>query len=235
MSHRVIPPGTALGTPTPPPDYTGLNSEEIDKFPFVPTLPSPAAGTGALLIQDSAAWGYDAIQTILIANSIPYDVINSSQIATTNFAPYKMIIIPSVQGVAYNTAFNANLTKFENFIDMGGLMLMSFCEFSEATPYRAIPWGGTNNWGAAVDNYILDTSHPIFAGVPNPYSGSAANHNVLTNLLSGDRILVTAGTAPGGNVVMIERGHGAGMLVLAVRHSSLAETTDGGMARSCKT
>ena len=47
----------------------------------------------------------------------------------------------------------------------------------------------------------------------NPYYGSWASHDYLTDLPGDDRVLVTGGSTPGGDVVMIERDHGAGMLV----------------------
>jgi uncharacterized repeat protein (TIGR01451 family) len=203
-AHRVI---------APSPGAAAVRSDQADAFPVQPTVPRAVAESGVLLIQDYPAWGHNAIQSILSANNISYTVISSSQMAATDFSPYRMIIIPSVQGVSYNQAFNANLTKFENYIDAGGLVLMSFCEFSGDMPYRNIPFGGANNWGGAYDNYIVDPDHPIFAGVPNPYSGNYASHNFLSGLLPTDRILVTSGNLPGGNVVMIEREHGAGMLV----------------------
>jgi len=186
---------------------------EVNGLGTAPTPASQILGTGVLLIQDSLAWGYDAWAAIMTANGIPYDVINSSQIPSTNFSAYKMIAIPSVQGSAYNTNFNSNLAQFESFIDAGGVVLMSFCTQSGHTPYIQPPFGGTNNYGTAVENYIQDPTHPIMAGVPNPYSGSSASHNYMSNLLPRDRILVTQGTTPGGNVVMIEREHGAGILV----------------------
>jgi hypothetical protein len=187
------------------------DSMDVAAFPVIPTPASQTAGTGALLIQDYDAWGFPAITTILGDNGIPYDVIGSAQIPTYDFSPYKMILIPSIQSAAYNTIFNSNLARFEDYIDAGGLMLMSFCEWYE--PLRLPPFGGTNNWDAQSYNYVVDPAHPIFAGVTNPYYGNSASHNSLADLLPDDRVLVTGGDMPGGNPVMIERDHGAGMLV----------------------
>jgi uncharacterized repeat protein (TIGR01451 family) len=203
----------AFGIFAPAPNMTGLRSDQVTAFPVRPSTPQGTAGSGVLLIQDYLAWGSNAMQSILMANGISYTVINSSQIAATDFSPYHMIIVPSVQGSSYNIAFNANLSKFEDYIDAGGLMLMGFCEQYGDMPYLNIPFGGINNWSPADNNYIVDPTHPIFTGVPNPYSGTSASHSYLSGLLPGDRILVTSGTVPGGNVVMIERKHGAGLLV----------------------
>jgi hypothetical protein len=203
----------SLGNATDDAPTSGIDSTDAAAFPVVPTPSSQTAGTGALLIQDVDAWGFPAITTILADNGIPYDVIGSAQIPTYDFSPYKMIIIPSVQGSAYNTIFNDNLAKFEGFVDVGGLMLMSFCEQSSYVPYRLPPFGGTNNYQTESDNHIVEPAHPIFAGVPNPYPGTSASHSYLTGLLPDDRVLVTGGGAPGGNVIMIERDAGLGMLV----------------------
>ena len=189
------------------------NSDQPAAFPAAPTKPQGMAQTGALLIQDSPAWGYPAQESIMTANGIPYDIINSSQIATTDLTAYKMVIVPSVQGSGFNTLYNASLAKFEDFIDGGGLMILNYAEQSSDIPYKLPPFGGTNNYGGYDYNYIVDPTHPIFAGVSNPYYGSWASHDYLTDLLGDDRVLVTGGSTPGGDVVMIERDHGAGMLV----------------------
>jgi hypothetical protein len=182
-------------------------------FPVVPTAPTAPKQTGALLIQDYPAWGYPAQESIMTANGIPYDIINSSQIATTDLTAYKMVVIPGVQGSSYNTAFNDNLAKFEDYIDGGGLVIMSYCQQSGDIPYIVPPFGGTNNYGGEDNNWIVTPEHPIFAGVSNPYSGNWASHSYLSDLLPDDRVMVTGGAGPGGNTIMIERDHGAGMLV----------------------
>ncbi len=163
-----------------------------------------------LLIQDWDAWGYPAITSILDGNAIPYDLINSGDISSWDFSPYKMIIIPSVQDQSYYDQVSNNLTKFEEFIDSGGLLLMSICTQGETVN---LPFGGSNPWDGQDYNYIVDPAHPIFAGVANPYYGTYASHNALSGLLPDDVVLVTTGMDPGGSPVMIERQHGAGMLV----------------------
>ncbi len=165
-----------------------------------------------LLIQDTDP-NNDTWHQIMTAYNIPFDVIQSYQIPNTDFAAYKIIAIPSVQGSTYNTNFNANLAQFEAFIDAGGIVLMSFCNYSHYIPYIQPPFGGTNNHGIVYDNYIESPSHPIFANVSNPYTGTYASSNYLSDLLPEDRVLVTQGTTPGGNAIMIERKHGRGLLL----------------------
>jgi hypothetical protein len=171
------------------------------------------ASSGVLLIQDHVPWDIDFIGIALANNSIPYTTIGSSQLPAVDLHSYKMVIIPSVQGSAYNTAFNASLGKIEAFIDAGGVVLMNYCEWSAYSPFRAIPFGSTSNYGPNSSAYIVSPAHPIFAGVPNPYSGGSGSCHYLTGLLDSDRVLVTGGSAPGGEVLMIERAHAAGLLV----------------------
>jgi len=186
------------------------SSTDTSAIVRVPSAPSQMLDADVLLIQDWDAWGYPAITSILDANGIAYDLINSSQISTWDFATYKMIIIPSTQSQSYYDQFNNNLAKFEEYIDSGGLLLMSFCTQGETVN---IPFGGSNPWDGWDYNYILDPAHPIFTGVDNPYYGNYANHNTLSGLLPDDVVLVTTGMSPGGNPVMIERAQGSGMLV----------------------
>lgn len=187
-----------------------IRSDDPQAFNAMPSTPVIMAGADVLLIQDWDAWGYPAITSILNNLAIPYDLIPSSQIPTWDFSPYKMIIIPSGQGGDYYYAFNNNVAKFEEFIDDGGIMLMSVCTFGDSIQ---LPFGGSNPFNFQDFNYIVDPSHPIFTGVPNPYSGNSASHNSLAGLLAEDRVLVTMGSLPGGDPVMIERQAGNGLLV----------------------
>ena len=188
-------------------------SNEPAAGPRVRVTPTPLLQEGVLIVEDFPAWGYAAHESILSANGIPYSIINASQIASTDLTDYKMVIVPSVQGGAFNAVYNANLAQFEDYIDGGGLLMLDIAEQMGDTPYKAIPFGSTNDVMWQDYNWIVDPAHPIFAGVANPYYGNYASHSYVMDPQPDDRILVTGGQTPGGITIMIERDHGAGMLV----------------------
>jgi YVTN family beta-propeller protein len=196
--------------PLPGSNSTNARSDDQAAFPSQQSSPLQTQGAKMLLIQDYDSWGVPSITTILNNAAIAYDLINSGQIADWDFPRYIMIIIPSVQGSDYYNNFNANLSKFEEYIDSGGLLMMSFCNSGET---MMIPYGGTNTWDPQNYDTIVAPDHPIFAGVPNPIYGSNASQNHLEGLLPDDQILMTTTQSPGGSPLMIEREHGSGMLV----------------------
>ncbi len=201
---------TIASMPAPEPNGEAKSSNNPETFSPKPSTPHRQNGADVLLIQDYDPWGYPSITTILNNNAIPYDLINSYQIWEWDFSPYVMIIIPSVQGWDYYNNFNSYVYKFEEYIDSGGLLLMSFCTYGESVN---IPFGGTNPWDPQDYDTILEPDYPIFAGVPNPIFGTSASHNSFSGVLPDDRLLMTTGSYPGGNPLLIEREHGEGMVV----------------------
>jgi uncharacterized repeat protein (TIGR01451 family) len=198
----------------PPIEPTTLvDSIDLLSNSWIPSTPTQLLSAGVLIIQDFDPWGYSSIQVILNNNDIPYSIINSSQIPMIDFSQYRMIILPSVQGSTYNTTYNNNLGLFENYIDSGGIVLLNFADYSNSYPFRLLPFGGETDYMTERYNYVINPLHPIFLGVPNPYSGNSASHSYLWGLQPEDSILVTGGAAPGGNLIMIERTHGDGLLV----------------------
>ncbi len=207
ISKGFIP--TSAGELNLPHRKSPANSDEQAAITATPVFPKLMEGAEVLLVIDNDSWG-PAIETILANNDIAFDMINAWQISGWDFSPYRMIIIPGVQGSNYYEFFNDNLAKFEQFIDEGGLMWMSYATYGEIIN---IPFGGYNIYDPQYYDYIVEPDYPIFSGVPNPIYGTYASHNSLSTTLPDDRILMTSGEYPGGNPLLVERQHGVGLLV----------------------
>ncbi|MGD8753931.1 MAG: zinc-dependent metalloprotease family protein, partial [Anaerolineales bacterium] len=119
-----IQPGAGDGPDAPSTDDVGAFPQPVPAYGA--DIAAPAVNP-VLIIQDTLPWGYDAIQSELTANGIAYDEVDSSQIATIDLSPYEMVVIPSVQGDVFYNALNANIAKFESYVNGGGKLWQSTC------------------------------------------------------------------------------------------------------------
>jgi hypothetical protein len=70
-----------------------------------------------LLIQDQPGWGFNSHVQILSSCGIPYNIINSSQIAAHNFDGYDKIVTAGQQPPNFYLAIEENAAKFEDWLN----------------------------------------------------------------------------------------------------------------------
>ena len=161
-----------------------------------------------LIIQDQYPWDYDSIQHVLEAHDIGYEQVGSSQIPTVTLSLYDLVIIPSNQPNSFYTIWNANLAKFEDYVNAGGALWLSTCAFSATTPEPLMPGGVINSTDLDWHNDIVAPAHPWVAGVPSLISGDYASHDSFTNLLPGSIVVAQAQTSHNPTLVDYTLGNG---------------------------
>lgn len=195
-------------------------TDDVDAFPITPVEPSVnsdrALAAEVLIIQDFVPWGsYDAIQRILNRNGIPYDVIKSAQLAAFNLSPYKLLIVPSIQDYDNTNTFyvnwNNNLAKIESYVANGGKLWLSTCNWYSYEPLG--PGGVVSSDDSDGLNDIVKLAHTWVKGVPNPVSGSSANHDSFSNLAKST--VVVAQTRTSGKPTLIDYPWGAGRVMMS--------------------
>ena len=179
-------------------------------------LPGSAMAQEALLIQDSAPWGYSAWQTELSAAAVPYTQIGYASVAGTQLDLYQLVITSSTQGSTSNTTLNGLMTQFEDYVEQGGILVWSGCTQSTESPYPEAPFGGTNNYGGDSNNVVVDPTHPLLANVADPIYGSSASHNYWTDLPVDAELLATHSSNGNPILYVLYRGNG---LVIASTHT----------------
>jgi hypothetical protein len=187
-----------------------------------------AGGPDLLIIQDQYPWGLTSIQDILIANAIPFDQVDSSQIPTVDLSPYGLVVIPSNQPDAFYSTWNASITRFEDYVNAGGALWLSTCADSGTTPEPLVPGGVIN--ATDLDNYnvIVDPAHPWAAGVPNPIYGDYASHDSFTNLYAGSVVVAQAQTSGLPTLVDYQIGWGRILITGQTLEYAWANGWDGG-------
>jgi hypothetical protein len=160
-----------------------------------------------LVIRDAHPWNVNIEQYIQTYFGIVPDVITSSQIASTNFGLYDVVITVGNQSVAYYNTLTAQAAKFTTFANSGGIVLYMLANYSVNTMTMA---GGVNMiYGNAENqNIIVQGIHPIVQGLNSPLNGSNANANYMTNLPAGARIITRTNISSSPTTAEYELGSG---------------------------
>lgn len=146
------------------------------------------AGDKVAVLKDVNAWSSTSLESILTANAIPYEVYGRGAFATLDFASYPMIWFDCAQPQYFYEAYNANATKFAEYVENGGFLAFCATEGSSADQlFTPLPGGMTYTPNSGYSsNYVYDLDHPTMAGVPNPFSsGSMTSHGYFENLPAG--------------------------------------------------
>jgi subtilisin family serine protease len=172
-------------------------------------------GGPVLVFMDVFPWGRDSLQQVLNANGIPFDQVDSSQMSTIDMSGYEVVFIPSDQSAGFYANYNANFTRFEDYVLNGGLLWVgaSAWGFNGGDFNGAQLPGGATVVGPVFEglNNVLDPGHPTMQGVPNPFSGNYASHAAFANLPAGTNVIAQGqGT---GQPTLIEYDFGAGRVL----------------------
>ncbi|HEU5181952.1 MAG TPA: choice-of-anchor D domain-containing protein [Candidatus Polarisedimenticolia bacterium] len=184
----VSPPPAAL--PAPPHQTGGMPSSypaADGSFPQM-TGPSITAGAGVLLIQDLAPWGTTANETILARNAIAYDRIPIAQLPLTDLSSYRMVLVPSDQSTSFYSTLAAQVGRLEDFVSHGGILEYHAAGWGYAggnASLVTLPGGMHIEQGFSMTNHVLLSSHPLMAGVPEPFTGNYASHAFFSAIPSG--------------------------------------------------
>jgi PKD repeat protein len=173
----------------------------------------PNVGTVAIF-KDANPWGSVATETILNMYGIPYEIHNSSEFGTLDFSQFGMIVISGDQPTSFYDAYGNNVQKFEDYVAGGGFLNFFSCDagWNGGTLTDPLPGGIVwNGWIYENYNVIDDPSHPVAAGVPNPFYGNYASHGHFTTI-PGDALII-ASEQIGGNPTILEYRIGAGIMV----------------------
>ena len=167
--------------------------------PTTPSGSSRTAGTShvteatastpsdVLVIQDTDAWGLQLASFLTATFGIVPTVIHSTDIAATDFSPYRLILTDGDESSSYYDALSANRAKFEAFVSSGGVV-----QYQLATQGAnvQVAGGAVVNFGHLEEvNRVLLPTHPIVTGLPELLVGNFASHTYVTSLPAGARVI----------------------------------------------
>lgn len=169
------------------------------------------------VFQDAYPFWSTIVTETLAANGIPYEVHNSTEFGSLDFSRFKMILIPTDQTQSMIDAYAVYTAKFESYVAAGGFLAFFATEPGSNGGILNVPLPGGmiyvwNKDGESF-NDVDDPTHPVMAGVPNPFQGDWASAGYFTNLPTGAKVIASSHDL--GNPTIVEYPLGEG-LVLAL-------------------
>jgi hypothetical protein len=164
-----------------------------------------------VILQDRLPWGFDSIQQVLGMYGIAYETVDSTQFGTFDLTPYTLVVIPSVQGAAFYTTWNANIAWISQYVADGGRLWQSTCN-QPAVLEPLVPGGVNSSTDIDYYNDIVAPNHPWVQGVPSPMYGNQASLDSFAFLFPGSQVVATAQTS--GNPVLVDYHFGDGRILI---------------------
>jgi len=172
----------------------------------------------ALIIKELDPWGFAAVEDECTSQGIPFDVIGSNQVATTDFYDYNMIFVMSCQAdVVYNAVSN-NTALFDPWVRDGGFLALHGCNRScgsaTGNTFPNPPGGNPVDVQDFVSTgNVQNGQHPLMANLGGQVTGTSLAHTSFTSTGSmTDDVLITAvGT---NNAVYFVRPWGVGHIAV---------------------
>jgi len=165
-------------------------------------------GFNVLVIRDLLPWSYDVTVPVLTSLGATVSTATSATFPSLDFSLFNKIVVESVQDDNFYTIFQANLAKFEDFVSNGGILEVNACTYDAIIN---LPGGAISQKEYAEDGYLVAEGHPMLEGVPDPFYGDWANHNIITNYPVGTEILTR--DMPGNNPTTVIYGIGSGFVI----------------------
>jgi hypothetical protein len=154
------------------------------------SLPGAARAQNALIIQDQNPWGYSYWFDRLDSVGVPYTTATSADIPTVDLTVYDLVIIPSQQQTAFNTTFDANVGRFEDYLAQGGRLILMLATYTSYTAITTLPYGAWHDHSGSTLSYSqtnLDPTHPVMNGFAVSLS-SLNSHGRLSGYGTADEL-----------------------------------------------
>jgi subtilisin family serine protease len=181
--------------------------------PGGPRSADQVAEATVLVIEDVAPWGTSSNEQVLSSLGIMFDLIPSSSLAATDLSRYQMVLVPSDQPTSSYATLAGRASQLNDYVSAGGVL-----EFHAAgwgyqngdASLVTLPQGMRINFGLAGTNRVLDLTHPLMVGVPDPFTGTSASHAFLTDIPATATKLASDDS---GRVNLVVYGYGLGKVV----------------------
>ncbi len=144
------------------------------------TLNVGTCGPRVLIWQDADPWNTTSNQQVLADNDLCAVVQPSSEMGSIDMSAYSFVMIPGDQPTSFYNNYYNHETIFTEYVEDGGVLGFSGAAWGFQkgdASYITLPGGDTQiAWRYDTSNYIMDSDHPIVAGISNPFTGNYASH-----------------------------------------------------------
>jgi hypothetical protein len=213
IGEAVLP--VAVNTSTAQVRPAGLTSRTAPTGHVNRAAPRSVEGSPVLVLMDFFPWDSDALLQVLDANGIAFDIAGSDSMADLDLSVYQMVMVSSDQPQGFYDAFTASSDAFTDYVAAGGLLWFGGAAwgFAGGEPDGLQLPGGATLTGPVIEDFndVVELSHPLVLGVPDPFRGDFASHATFSNLPAGTTVIATGESS--GQPTLIEYDFGAGRVL----------------------
>ncbi|MBZ0264681.1 carboxypeptidase-like regulatory domain-containing protein, partial [bacterium] len=192
------------------PDFNLPSTTDINAYPNIPTAPyaNELDDPYFLIIQDNDAWGAPAHQAFLDEMEVPFDMINSGQMADHDLDEYTCIIFTNVQSQNFLNTVQDNEERFLDFMDDGGWIIFGGC----TQRYNWNLWGMSNTYAPSGTGFNNMPEHEIMMDIPEQWTGGSDSHDIINDVPEDANILATTSL---GEPTLVEVEMGRGTILIS--------------------
>ncbi|HEX6851651.1 MAG TPA: choice-of-anchor D domain-containing protein [Candidatus Polarisedimenticolaceae bacterium] len=166
-------------------------------FDGTATTTSAAAPSPSVLIlaDNPLPWGSDAIQRLLAAERLAYEVAAIGELPNLDLAAYRRVIVPSDQSQTFYHSIRTSMHLLEEYVDQGGVLEFHAAGWGSQggnPTLVTLPGGAGIGQYFAQNNYVLRPDHPLAAGVSSPLRGDYASVAYFYSLPAQASVVLTA-------------------------------------------
>lgn len=187
--------------------------------PAAASKPVAAAKHKVLVFRDTPSWNRESdFEDVVSAMEADSDVKPSHEMAATDLAPYRFVVIPGNQNkTTFYQRFTGEASRFERYVTNGGTLVL---ELNGAENYNLpLPGGVAMVKHGSRDNVILVRKHPILSIFGSEtIHAEFASHGYLTGIPKDALVLVAEakeGKADLTRPTFVEYAYGKGRVLAA--------------------
>ncbi|CAM3339808.1 MULTISPECIES: hypothetical protein [Brevibacillus] len=168
----------------------------------------------ALLVMNVYPWGSSAAQRTLANLGIAYDAATMDRVDDLDLSNYRMIMFANDQNSTFYNDYNAAKDELEDYVESGGVLLAGISDqgHNGGSFNAALPGGVTSTSSYEINNYVVDTDHPVVrgGGLSGEFPGSFASHRVVneSSLPSNSNVIIRGSVSDQATLVEYELGDG---------------------------
>lgn len=188
---RLIGSGITYGFPDN--GYSYLASNAVD---YAWSNSHYATIDGAALFATHDPWDATVVEDAIDVDHKAYSFA-PADLADFPFSGYRVVVLnwDDTDAADFATEHNAVLNNLEDYLENGGVVWAQMA--IQAAGDVGMPFGATVNRVGSESDVVVEPTHALVDGAPNPLLGDATSHVNFTDLPGGAQVLVRQGNSSG--------------------------------------
>jgi hypothetical protein len=165
---------------------------------------SQAAPNEYAIFQDHDPWSSTIVKTAITNAGHGWTTFPFSSLVGFPFSDYRVIVLNFDDHIvtAFDPPYSSVIAALQTYVMNGGVLWIQGAIQNGGALTYPLPFGGTATFSLQYDNYVVDPSDPLVAGLWNPFNGNYASHAHFAGYPGSAHVIVSEGTTAGGPTVL---------------------------------